>query len=174
MSRSMKHAFQVVLLLVLTRAAVAAQKGSSLPPWRAPTNAELGSLEDQKWRQDDRARYLVVTGDFDGDGKPDQARLMVRADGKAFALFVKLGARDTAQKLDEFPDIWMLPSIGLKRVAPATYPTACARGIDCAEDEPKYIRVTHEAIDFFKTESAETYYYWNETRHAFARAGMSD
>jgi hypothetical protein len=170
----MKPAFQILLLLALTSAAVAAQKDSSLPPWRAPTDAELGSPEEQQWRHDDPARYLVMSGDFDGDGKPDQARLMVRNDGKAFALFVKLAARDTAQKLDEFPDMWMLPSIGIKRVAPATYPTACARGFDCAEDEPKYIRVTHEAIDFFKTESAETYYYWNETRHAFARAGITD
>ena len=68
-----------------------------------------------------------MTGDFDGDGKPDEARLMVRGDGKAFALFVKLGARDSALKLDEFPDMKMLPSIGIKRVAPAEYPTACAR-----------------------------------------------
>jgi hypothetical protein len=98
----------------------------------------------------------------------------VRGDGKAFALFVKLAASSTAIKLEEFPDIKMLPVMGIKRVVPDTYPTACARGIDCAEDEPRYIRVKHDGIDFFAVESASTYYYWNDTRHGFARAGITD
>src|ERR1039457_2058485 len=171
----MNRVVNVLLLIVLMSSAAAAQKDLlRLQPWRPPTAAELGAPQEQKWREDDPGRYLVVTGDFDGDGKPDEARLVVRGDGKAFALFVKLGARDTVLKLDEYPDIKMLPFIGIKRVAPGEYPTACARGYDCAEDEPRYIHVNHDAIDFFKVESAATYYYWNDTRHAFARAGISD
>jgi len=169
----MKRVISTWLLIVIAISSLAAQNGG--PSWRPPTAAELGSAEDQKWREeDDPARYLVVTGDFDGDGKPDQARLMVRGDGKAFALFVKLAAKSAAIKLDEFPDIRMLPAIGIKRVAPATYPTACARGIDCAEDEPRYIRVKHDGIDFFKVESANTYYFWNDVRHAFSQVGIND
>src|ERR1019366_7454215 len=156
----MNRVVNVLLLIVLMSSAAAAQKDLlRLQPWRPPTAADLGTQEEQKWRQDSAAHYLVMTGDFDGDGKPDEARLVVRGDGKAFALFVKLGARDTVLKLDEYPDIKMLPSIGIKRVAPGEYPTACARGYDCAEDEPKYIRVNHEAIDYFEPNGTEHYYY---------------
>jgi hypothetical protein len=169
----MNRVVNVLLLIVLMSSAAAAQKDlRRVQPWRPPTAAELGTPQEQKWREDDPARYLLMTGDFDGDGKPDEARLMVRADGKAIALFVKLGARDTALKLEEFPDIKMLPSIGIKRVAPDEYPTACARGFDCAEDEPRYIRFNHEAIDYFQRDGAERYYYWNDMRHAFVQAGI--
>jgi len=171
----MKCIVKMLLLLVLASSAAAAQKDNAdAQGWRPPTAAELGAPEEQKWRQEDPARYLTVTGDFDGDGKPDEARLMVRGDGKAFALFVKLGARDAAQKLDEFPDVSMLPAIGIKRVAPDTYPTACARGLDCAEDEPRYIIVKHDAIDYFRHDQANRYYYWNDSRHAFAQVGIND
>ena len=120
------------------------------------TAAQLGTPEEQKWRAADPERYLVLNGDFDGDGKPDQARLLVRGDGKAFALFVKLAAREAALKLDEFPDIKKLPAIGIKRVGPGEYPTACARGYDCAEDEPRYIRVTHRGNRLFSSRHRES------------------
>jgi hypothetical protein len=170
----MYRIIMVVLAVALVTSAAAAEKESAeLQTWRAPTAAELGSAQQQKWRENDATRYLTLTGDFDGDGKPDAARLLVRSDGKAFALFVKLAARDTILKLDEFPDMSTLPVIGIKRVAPNTYPTACARGLDCAEDEPRYIHLTHEAIDFFKHDSASTYYYWNAVRHGFEYVGIT-
>jgi len=170
----MNRIVKVLLLIALMSSAAAAQKDSTrMQPWRAPTAADLGTPEEQKWRENDPARFLVVTGDFDGDGKPDAARIVVRGDGKAFALVVKLSSRDSAIKLDEFPDIKMLASIGIKRVAPGEYPTACARGYDCAEDEPRYIRVKHDAIDYFQPDGAERYYYWNDTRHAFAQVGIN-
>jgi hypothetical protein len=173
MAAIMTRIVSVLLLMVSLNSAAAAQKDlPNLQNWRPPTAAELGTAQEQKWRDDDPARYLVLTGDFDGDGKPDEAHLLVRADGKAFALFVKLNGRDEV-KLDEFSDLKMLPVIGIKRVALGDYPTACARGLDCAEDEPRYIRVRHDAIDYFHHDSAETYYYWNDTRHAFAQVGIT-
>ena len=171
----MKRAVNLLMFVVLVSSAAAAERDSlRTRPWRPPTSAELGSPQEQQWRADNPQHYLVVAGDFDGDGKPDEARLVVRGDGKAFALLVRLAARDSAVKLDEFPDMWMLPVIGIRRVAPDTYPTACARGLDCAEDEPRYIHVKHDAVDFFKYYSANTYYYWNESRHGFTRAGITD
>ena len=170
----MNHFVQMVLLIVFTSSASAAQTNlTRAHPWLPPTTAQLGTPQEQKWRDDDPARYLTVTGDFDGDGKPDEARIVVRGDGAAFAIFVKLSTSGTVVKLDEFSDLKLLPSIGIKRVAPATYPTACARGIDCAEDEPRYIHVTHDAIDYFQHDVTDRYYYWNDTRHAFAQVGIN-
>lgn len=170
----MNRAVTALALIALMGSATAAQNRSNpIATWRAPLAAELGTAEEQKWRADDPTHYLTLTGDFDGDGKPDEARLLVRGDGKAFALFVKLAAHDTAIKLDEFPKIKMLPSIGIKRVTPATYPTACARGLDCAEDEPRYLRVTHDAIDYFNHDVTDRYYYWSDVRHSFAQVGIT-
>ncbi len=171
----MKRLAVILPLMIFSSFLTAAEKGPPLAQsWHAPTATELGTPAEQQWRGEDPHRYLVVTGDFDGDSKPDEACLMVRGDGKAFALFVKLASGNAPLKLDEFPDMWMLRVIGIKPVAPAEYPTACARGYDCAEDEPRYIRVIHQGIDFFKYDSASTYYYWNVSRHGFARAGITD
>src|SRR5579872_5242069 len=109
----MNRIVKVSLLIVLAISTVAAQKNLLLQPWRAPTAAELGAPAEQTWRENDPGRYLVMTGDFDGDGKPDEARILVRGDGRAYALVVKLGGRPDTIKLDEFPDMKMLPSMGI-------------------------------------------------------------
>jgi len=163
----------IALAIALATSSFAAQNPELA--WHPPTPSELGSAADQKWREADPVdRFLVVRGDFDGDGKPDEARLMVRGDGKAFALFVKLAARAEAEKLDEFPDASRLPALGIKRVAPDRYPTACARGLDCAEDEPRYIDLRHDSIDYFRHDQFNRYYYWNASRHEFAQVGIND
>lgn len=170
----MRRIIIFLLGFALVSSTVAAKKNSpDEQPWRPPTTVELGAPQDQKWRDESPTRYLTLTGDFDGDGKPDEARLLVRADGKGYALFVKLATSETPIKLDEFPDIKKLPTIGIKRVAPDTYPTACARGLDCAEDEPRYIRVTHDAIDYFDHDVFDRYYFWSDIRHAFAQVGIT-
>jgi len=159
-------------LLLTVMAPIAAKGGAE--SWRPPSAAELGSASDQKWRAADPDRFLVVKGDFDGDGKPDEARLMVRGDGKAYAIFVKLASQPEPQKLDEFPDVSKLPPLGIKRVVPDRYPTACARGLDCAEDEPQYITLRHDGIDYFRHDQFNRYYYWNDSRHGFAQVGIND
>ena len=167
----MKRVLTMGLLLATAMMSLAANGAES---WRPPSAAELGSASDQKWRAEDPDRFLIVKGDFDGDGKPDEARLTVRGDGKAFAIFVKLASRPAAQKLDEFPDVSKLPALGIKRVAPDRYPTSCARGLDCAEDEPRYITLRHDAIDYFRYDQFNRYYYWNASRHEFAQVGIND
>ena len=145
--------------------------------WRIPTGADLGSQLDQKWRDSDPSRYLAVNDDFNGDGSPEVALLLIRNDGTAYALFADFAQKDGHHeviKLDEFPDAEELASRGIKRVAPGDYPTACARGLDCAQDEPRYIHLKHEAIDFFTHDAANRYYYWNELNHSFSQVGIND
>ncbi len=115
-----------------------------------------------------------MTGDFDGDGKPDEARLLVRGDGKAFALFVKLASRKSPLKLDEFADIKMLPATGIKPVAPADYPTACARGLRLRRGRATLHPCDPStAIDYFHHDASDRYYYWSDSRHAFAQVGIT-
>jgi hypothetical protein len=179
----MRRVIEIFVLLVFAIAIVGAEpadhaKRDDLPRgWRIPTGANLGSPSEQKWREADPSRYLAVSDDFNGDGLPDVALLLIRDDGAAYALFVGLAQKDGRHpfvKLDEFPDAKELASRGIKRVAPGEYPTACARGLDCAEDEPRYIHLKHDAIDYFTHDAANRYYYWNELNHSFSQVGIND
>src|SRR6188472_4535668 len=52
--------------------------------WRLPNADELSDA----WRAKDPARYARASGDFDGDGRPDQAALLVSLRQQRVALFV--------------------------------------------------------------------------------------
>jgi hypothetical protein len=175
------HSTKVAVLIIAMSLLAGTQRDGALPKpphgWRAPTIADLGSPADQKWREKDPARYLTVIGDFDGDGIPDIARLMVRDDHIAYAIFVWLAHQDGTYKqvqLDEFADVEGFPSMGIRAVAPGEYPTGCARGYDCAEDEPRYLNLKHTAISYFKTDASNRYYYWNDSTRTFSQVGMND
>ena len=176
----MRRVIEIFVMLTFAIAIVGAKPAdqSNLPRgWRIPDGADLGSLEDRKWRDADPSRYIAISDDFNGDGLPDVARLLIRNDGGAYALFVGLAQNDRRPafvKLDEFPDAKDLASRGIKRVVPGDYPTSCARGLDCAEDEPRYVHLKHEAIDFFTHDGANRYYYWNELNHSFSQVEIND
>jgi len=182
----MRHVGEIFALLIFSTVIVGAKPADHAQPadrtgipigWRIPSSADLGSLADQKWREADPSRYLALSDDFNGDGVPDIALLLIRDDGAAFALFVGLAQKDGHHayvKLDEFPNAKELASRGIKRVAPGDYPTACARGLDCAEDEPRYIHLKYEAIDFFTHDAANRYYYWNRLKHSFSQVDIND
>ena len=140
------------------------------PQWRDATDADLGSPADRKWREEDPSRFLSVTGDFNGDGIPDVARLKVSRKNTGYALLVELSQKRRPFKiikLAEFSNLTDFPAMGIKRVPAGDYPTACAKGYDCAEDEPKYAHPNHDTIDFFKLDSANRYYYWSDSKQTF-------
>src|SRR4030081_3006757 len=63
--------------------------------WRKPTPTEaIGS-----WRKKSSSRFLVVRGDFDGDGRDDIAELLVSDSGKSFGLFVWLSSQRRWQSI---------------------------------------------------------------------------
>jgi hypothetical protein len=63
--------------------------------WRKPTPSEaIGA-----WRKKSPTRFLVVRGDFDGDGSDDAAELLVSDSGKSFGLFVWLSSQRRRQSI---------------------------------------------------------------------------
>jgi hypothetical protein len=141
--------------------------------WRRPFPVEIAD----KWRQKSPTRFSKVKGDFDGDGKPDIAELLVNPSRSQFALFVKLASADTWQLLDKPCDLKSLGRFGIDVVKAGKYETACGKGYGdwaCAHGEPDWLRLSNPGIDFFYTESSDSIYYWDRQSNQFREVVMSD
>jgi hypothetical protein len=147
--------------------------GEDLPQgWRSPTRAEAGD----SWREKSPTRFLTVKGDFDGDGKPDAAELLVNPSTNQFALFVKLGS-SAWRMLDRPGHVKSLGRFGIDLVRPGKYETACGKGYGdyaCAHGEPDYLVLSRPAIDFIYTESSDSIFYWDDRQRKFVEVLMSD
>lgn len=117
-------------------------------------------------------------GDFNGDGIIDEAKLLVRKDGSGFGVFAFIYQKDHSFKiyqLDEMKDVKLIQAMGIKKVSPGTYKTACGKGYwDCQKDEVPEITIKNEIIDYFKTESANSFFYLDIKTNVFKRIWISD
>jgi hypothetical protein len=140
--------------------------------WRSPAKAELATPGDA-WREDNSGHYQSFTGDFDGDGTVDKAELLVSTNGRRFGLFVFLGNGRRLLLLRE--KIEFLPSFGISKVGPSTFPTACGKGYwACKKGEPAEVTVAHDGILFFKSESAASVFLWSPAKKRFIQTWVSD
>jgi hypothetical protein len=141
--------------------------------WRRPLKSEVAD----DWRNKSGSRFLVVRGDFDGDGHPDVAELLVNPSRKRWAIFVKLGVTKHWQRVGDENEMGWLGGMGISLVKPGKHETACGKGYGdefCAHGEPKYLKLSTDAIDFFKEESADSVAYWDQKSHQFRFIQMSD
>ncbi len=172
----MKLAQSVVFALLLFQAhTFATALDVALPKnWRAPTKTEL----KDDWRQRSHEKYALVNGDFNGDGVADQARLLVSTRSDTFGLFIFLSQKDGTRRTYKAvvsKNKSILEVMGIDKVAPGQYKTACGKGYwDCKKGETPVITLKYDAINYFKTESANSFFYWNEQSNCFDRIWMSD
>jgi hypothetical protein len=158
-------------LAVLSASFVLAQDAPA--GWRQPTQEEASD----EWRDKSPTRFLVVNGDFDGDGKPDTSALFVNSDSNQFALFVKLGATGKWQMADKPVDIMWFGRYGIDLVKPGKYQTACGKSYSeyaCSHGESESLKVSSGAINFFSHESSESYFYWDKKEKTFRKVLMTD
>ena len=162
---------QLTTLFLLSLAtSVSAQ---DLPPgWHLPPS----SRTSQSFRQRDSYRFLTAIGDFDGDGIADKALLLVNTASTKMGLFVCL---KTATGCDwhrlEVMEIAFLDVMGIDTVRPGKQDTACGKGYwQCDKDEPKVLNLKHDAVEFFKDESASSVYVYDAKKRAFTPIATSD
>jgi len=142
--------------------------------WRTPIEGELNA----GWRKKDANQFATVSGDFNGDGIPDEARLLISLDLQRFGLFVFLSnnsGRFRTYRLDIKAGITQLDAMGISKILPGNYKTACGKGYwECGKEEVPTISVKHDCIEYFKTESASSYFCWNNQNKSFKRIWISD
>lgn len=142
--------------------------------WRVPVSSEI----NDDWRKKDINKYLIISGDFNDDGVNDEARILVREDGSGLGLFAFVSQADRIFKpylLDEIKDMRFIHAMGIMKVSQGLYKTACGKGYwACGPNEVPEILITNDAIDYFKTESANSYFYWDKGGKTFKRIWISD
>lgn len=158
----------LIFVATFSMAQVAAQP--TLPAgWRKPTHTEATGA----WRKKSPARFLVVRGDFDGDGRNDVAELLVSDSGKSFGLFVWLSSQRRWQSIHGADG--SLGDLGINLVLPKKFDTLCAHDPSgCAPSAPATVDLKNQAIEFFTWGEASSIFYWEASSQAFRNAPMSD
>ncbi len=162
----------IVAFVLLVSPALSAMDISG---WRAPTQSEL--VENLGWRKEDPNLYITAEADFDGDGKDDEARLLINDKENKMGLFVTLSSRkrEGPLLLETIDGKRTIKVMGIEVAKPGTYKTACGKGYwACKKDESSELRLTTPAIDFFTFESASSYFIWDTKTKKFKRIWMSD
>jgi GH18 family chitinase len=161
---------KVALLLLGLATVCSAQQ---LPAgWTKPPAKLIG----QDFRQKDPNHFSVVKGDFNGDGVQDKALLLVNQRTQKMGFFVCLTTpTGCAWHRLEVMDIAFLDVMGIAKVKPGQYETACGKGYwECGKDEPKKLKTKRDAVEFFKDESASSVYVYNSIKNKFISVATSD
>lgn len=168
----------ILLFLVLTAPSFAQDRITLLEGWRFPTEKELFYVS----RKDSPTKYTRAIADLNGDGINDEAFLLKSTKFSGEGLFVRLSDKESGFRwieLDvidwgkQYPNVDL--SMGVDIVKPGEYKTACGKGyFECNEGEPKVLKFQRPAIDYFRFESANSFFVWDEKRAKFKRIWMSD
>jgi hypothetical protein len=159
--------FIIFIVAVFTIAAMPLPEG-----WRIPSKEETS----QAWRNEKPHRYLVIKTDFNDDGILDEARLLMSKNDSGIALFafVSQGKGFKSFLLDKLSPKY-IQVMGIDLVEKGKYKTACGKGyFDCAAGEPEELSLELPSINYFKSESANSIFYWDEKTKQFKRIWISD
>lgn len=170
-----KSSSSIVISLCIFLPSLSFAEDISLPKgWRAPQSTEIKG----EWRNKNTDRFLVARGDFNGDGIADVARVLVNQEVNKAGLFAFVSQKNgqcNIYHLDISNDTKMLQNMGVEKVPPGTYKTACGKGYwNCKQDESPEISLRTDAINYFMPEGANSYFYWDKKSDTFRRVWISD
>jgi hypothetical protein len=155
---------------------VPAQSAELMPPpgWRFPEETDYSG----SWQA---FRTLIpepfhVQADFNGDGLPDDAWIMLSTLHKGPCLFVFLAQQEGDPKviaLDKNPVTIKPQQMGIKLVQPGDYKTACGKGYyKCGPNDPEVLHLALPAINYFVFEGASSFFWWDAQSQSFKRTWM--
>jgi hypothetical protein len=113
----------------------------------------------------------VVRGDFDGDGKVDDARLMVSTEGDKVAVVAELSRLGT-KIVVTIPGA--IEPLGIAPLAAGHYSTICGQNHDCEADEIPEVVLPWTGIDVFKDLDLDSVFYLTPGDTSFRQGWFSE
>ena len=173
------YLINTILICLLIVSNASAEIKIALPEgWRLPTEKELSYVS----RKDSPTKYARAIADFNGDGINDEALLLKSSTFSGEGLFVRLSNKrgdfkwiklDVIDWGKQYPSVDL--GMGIDIAKPGEYKTACGKGyFECNEGEPKVLKLRLPAIDYFRFESANSFFVWDDKTTSFKRIWMSD
>lgn len=169
----------VLLLTLALLAGPATAARGPVPPkgWRVPTPQELSEPEREK----SPSGFSIAIGDFDGDGREDLARLLVRKDGTREGLWVHRGKRwellDAYETAPKSVDPALAMYVATR--SPGVIAYACFDDSDApcdfgAESTRPKLELDEPSISYYRFASAESLFFWSRKHRKFLRVWLSD
>jgi hypothetical protein len=158
------------LMLLLSMSAYAEEFPTGL---RLPTKQELSQDSERK---ESPAKLAKVTADFNGDGKPDTAFLLINIKNNNLVLAVKLSSENGYDWKILNKEKFGLSGIGIDLAKPGEkYDTACGKGYwECGKNEPKSITLKNAGFWYIAFEKADSLVFWNHKKMIFEQIPTSD
>lgn len=160
-----------VVLLGLAALSVPGEKAGvsdkpSFPTgWVAVTRKDVENTSDFQLRRRSATGFLRARGDFDGDGKPDLAVLAKSAIGDRAGVVFRLSSRaEPVIHALSSPVPVTVASLGVDRVAPGAYKTACAKGYGTRESCVETFTSRQDGVALFQFEASSSYLFWLDER----------
>jgi len=159
--------------------------------WQKPKD----KLFFQEWRKQNKFQYLSFGADLNCDGLTDLVMILESKENNGIGLFLFLRGQNEKysqlQLYDSHKDSsnndkdltenqrkqiqkQFKPAYGIDTVPPGLYKTACGKGYyDCKESEPEELLLKCSGINFFLSEGADSFYYWDTIRNKFLHVWIS-
>jgi hypothetical protein len=161
----------------LLLAAMGAGARQPLPAgYRFPTDAD----RTHEWAASRKAgpTPFHARADLDGDGREDDAWILISTQGPGWGLFVYLNSSSSepaALGLVQNRGDVRPQTVGVRVVPKGSYKTGCGKGRwRCDQGEPKSLRLKRPAIDFFKASGASSYIWWDARTRKLVQTRMTD
>jgi len=143
--------------------------------WGELRLADFKGTEYYQLRETKEKGSLEVDDDFDGDGRLDAARFLVKEEGREYALFISTSKDGKDHKYYSAPSFDEIARLGIGPIPSGTYDTACGKGYgNCDSEEPAKIVLKNPGFSFFTFESASSIIYWDDKHQKFEEVATSD
>ncbi len=146
--------------------------------WRYPTALELSD----PIRDTSPHHFAKIVADFDGNGHPDIAVMLRQENSTAEGLWVWLAKGSESHWINLHSGEGIKDSgrilMGIDRQEAGALTIKCVdKSDDCsvnATNEPTLLWLQNPGIDYFRTSSSSSVFYWDSKQNKFLRAWTRD
>jgi len=181
---AMKYLFAAALILLTVVQANAAPPIPLPKGWQEMTLADFENTPFYEERKDNLG--TSASGDFDGNKKPDIARILKNDNGKEYAIFISLQLDNGEYKHYKLESYAHLNLTAAKNKAAGYYEDGisdlllateggdlemiCVATNTCGpEDNPQKIHVDYDTLTVIEMEKSGWSYYWDKTAKTFKK-----